>query len=131
MIASTYIYQDISTLGKCITTFIFSIILFILTGIHYIISGNKLIIKIWFIALMTIDIRHITSIKRSYNPLSSPAASLKRLAIYRLGNYEYLYTLISPIREQEFISELRRINPHIRIYISDKTNKMNILDWDI
>lgn len=120
--------QRNSVLEVCVTVGLFLFIFILLAGIRYIISGNKLLVKMLFIPIGSINILEINSLKRSYNPLSSPAASLKRVAAYRYGN---LYALLSPVREQEFIEELKAINPHIKLNISNKRGFWRIWDWDI
>ena len=102
--------------------------LFLLSGMRYIISENKLYLKNWFIPCGSTNIVNITSVKRSYNPLSSPAASLKRLHIRITKHQPWL---ISPVREQEFIKDLKAINPDIEVSISDKKGMWRIWDWDI
>ena len=103
-------------------------VIFILCGMRYIISGEKLLIKLWFIPCGSKDIKDIVSVKRSYNPLSSPAASLKRLSInYKSGSISYL---ISPVREDEFIESLKVINPNIDVHIPETTGIWRFWDWD-
>ncbi|MEG1955049.1 MAG: PH domain-containing protein [Mucinivorans sp.] len=121
-------FQRVSIVEICIIGGLMLFILFVFTGIHYIFSGNKLLIKMWFIPMGSINILEISSLKRSYNPLSSPAASLKRLAVYRYGN---LYALLSPVKEQEFIEELKAINPRIKLNVYSKAGLWRIWDWDI
>jgi predicted ABC-type sugar transport system permease subunit len=106
-------------------SFLFIILLF--SGIRYIISDGKLFVKIWFITIGSANIADIVSIKRSYNLLSSPAASLKRLELRgRSGAM-----LISPVREREFIESLKTINPDINVDVPVKTGIWRIQDWDI
>ena len=107
---------------------VFVFLLFIFTGIRYIISENKIQIKLWFITFGSVNIKEISKIKRSYNPLSSPAVSLKRLSLYRFGK---IYALISPDNEQKFLEELKAINPYIDIDVSDEKGLWRIWDWDI
>jgi hypothetical protein len=112
------------------------IVIAILTfgGTRYIISGNKLYVRImWFIPQGSVNISDIVSLKRSYNINSSPAISLKRLRVdYKSGsNYHSSFMLISPVREQEFIQELKTINPNIDVSVPDKKGIWRILDWDI
>ena len=78
-----------------------------------------------------IEILDIISIKRSYNPLSSPAASLKRLRIDYRKNGKKGWILISPVREEEFIEMLKNVNPRIQINVSNKKGIWRIQDWDI
>jgi len=114
--------------------------LLILFGIRYIISGNILYLKMWFIQTGSVKIDDIISVERSYNLLSAPASSLKRLCInidvYHTNIWDYLrkpdFWLISPVREQEFIEDLITINPNIYDYtIYDKKGIWRIFDWDI
>ena len=106
-------------------------VIFLLGGMRYIISGNKLFLKIWFIPYGSVDISDILSALRSYNPLSSPAASLKRLRISFKKRAKYPYMLISPVREREFIEALKAVNPDIRVDIPEKKGVWRIWDWDI
>jgi hypothetical protein len=102
-------------------------------GIRYIISGGKLEMKLWMIPCGSVEIANIISVERSYNPLSSPAASLKRLCIkYRKEKAKYPdMVLVSPVREQEFIEDLRTINPDIHVNVPVKKGRWRIQDWDI
>lgn len=79
----------------------------------------------------TVEIKDIESVERSYNPLSSPAASLKRLSIRLGGKSKYPFMLISPVREKEFLEELKAINPDIDVSVPDKKGSWRIQDWDI
>ena len=116
-------YSGLYGLGGC---FLFTIIIF--GGMRYIISGEKLYLKMWFIPNGSKDIKDIVSIKRSYNPLSSPAGSLKRLSINFASSS--ISWLISPVREKEFIEALRTISPKIDVHIPETTGKWRIWDWD-
>ena len=102
--------------------------IFVFSGFRYIISGNKLLIKMCSISYGSIDIANIVIVKRSYNLLSSPAASLKRLEI---SSESSVLCLISPVREEEFLEALKSINPQIRVNVSNKKGKWRIQDWDI
>ena len=105
--------------------------IFLFGGMRYTISGDRLYIKIWTIPFGSVEIGDIISVKRSYNPLSSPAASLKRLRINLNGKAKFSDMLISPVREQEFIEELKAINPDISVRIPEKRGIWRIQDWDI
>jgi hypothetical protein len=84
-------YEGLYILGGI---FLFIVLLF--TGMSYVISGNKLYSKTWSITCASSNIADIGSVRRTYNPLSSPAASLKRLEIrFKTGS---LFWLISPVR---------------------------------
>lgn len=54
------VYQGIFVLGGT-----FFLLMFLLSGIRYIISGSKMLLKIWFIPGWSIDIADIRSVKRS------------------------------------------------------------------
>ncbi len=110
-------------------SFLFIVILF--TGMRYIISGDKLFVKIGNIPCGSVKITNIISVERSYNPLSSPAASLKRLGISLGGKAKFPYMLISPVREKEFIEELKMLNPNIFVRVPDKKGIWRVQDWDI
>ncbi len=105
-------------------------IIFCFASTKYIIIDEKLIVKTLGIKMADINIANIRSIERSYNPLSSPAGSLKRLKVsfYSKGHKQLI--LISPVREQEFIEQLRCINPNITTRIKDKRGVLRFWDWD-
>jgi predicted ABC-type sugar transport system permease subunit len=110
-------------------TLLFIVLLF--SGMRYIISDNKLYVKIGIIPYGSVKIANIVSIERSYNLLSSPAASLKRLRLGIGRGATFSYMLISPVREQEFIDNLKAINPTINVNVSVKKGVCRIQDWDI
>ena len=116
---------------KYIIGAIFILIIFIFSGIHYTISGNRMYMKIWMILIKSVKISQIISIERSYNPLASMASSLKRLKITLEKESKYRFLLISPTRELEFIEKLQMINPKIHIQLSNKKAPWRVLNWDI
>jgi hypothetical protein len=79
-------------------------------GTRYIIDGSELIIKIGPITERKISIEKIKTISRSYNIISSPANSLKRLKI----DYASGVVLISPYKEKQFIELLKSINSEVQ-----------------
>jgi len=103
----------------------------LITGMRYVISNGRLSVKMWFIPNGSVDIMNIVSVKRTYNPLSSPAASLKRLYINFNNRTLLPFWLISPDREQEFIEALKAINPNITVNVPERKGKWRIWDWDI
>jgi hypothetical protein len=118
------IYPAMYILGGCLL-----LVILLSAGMRYVISEDKLFLKnFWFIPAGSVDIGKITAVKRSYNPLSSPAGSLKRL---HLTFIKGRFWLISPVREQEFIEALKAINPRIDVNVSYKKGAWRILDWDI
>jgi len=117
-------------------------VVFILNGIRYIISGNTLYLKFRMIPMGSANIADIISVERTYNSLSSsPAASLKKLCIrFKQGAKYPIWWLtwqsapnwlLSPVKEKEFVEELKTINPDIYVKISDKKGIWRIWDWDI
>ena len=107
------------------------LVVLIFTGMRYEITVGKLYWKMWSFPCGSVRIFDILSVERSYNPLSSPAASLKRLRISLKKEAKYPYMLISPAKEQEFIRELKAVNPDIYVNVPDKKRTWRIWDWDI
>jgi uncharacterized membrane protein len=103
----------------------FVVLLF--SGMRYVITDRKLQIKMWRICTWSCSLSHIASVERSYNVLSSPAGSLKRLKIKGLN----IFALVSPAREQEFLNTLKEANPDIYIRVSNRKGWWRIWDWDI
>lgn len=103
------------------------LVLLILFVVRYEVGKNYLIIKIGSIPYSRIKLDEITLIERTYNPLSAPASSLKRLYV----KSKKKDALISPADEQEFVQLLKSRNPSITINISDKDDWWRLWDWDI
>lgn len=80
----------------------------------YTIRGNELYVRSGFFKMAPIDILSISRIRRSNNPLSAPAASLRRLEI-RYGKGKFL--LVSPKEEAEFIGALQAVQPAIEVQL--------------
>ena len=127
------IYQGMNFL-----VIVFMFLIFTFCGIRYVFSGDKLFLKIWTISSGSVNIMDIISVERSYKqPLSSSAVSFKRLHIGLTGvkfsykGAKFPYLLISPVREQEFIEELRAINPDIIVHVPIKKGIWRVQDWDI
>ena len=97
-------------------------------GIKYIITNEQLKIKLGRFTTFTVEVKNIESISRSYNPLSSPAPSLRRINLkFRNG----AFLLLSPANEQEFIKILSEINPNIQNNIIDNQSEglIKFLNW--
>jgi hypothetical protein len=127
------ICQGMNTL---VIVFLFFVLPF--CGIRYIISGDKLYLKIWIFPGGSVNLADIISVERSYKqPISSPAASFKRLRISLTGmtfgrkGAKFPYLLISPVKEQEFIEELKVVNPDIIVHVPVKNGIWRVQDWDI
>lgn len=83
----------------------------------YIINKKILSIKGGLLYKMKIDISSIKKIEESRSLLSSPAPSLDRLEI--LYN-KYDSILISPKEKEDFINEILKINPDVRVVYRKK-----------
>lgn len=92
-------------------------------GINYQVRGTILWVMIGPACLYKVDIKDIESINRSYNPLSSPAASLRRILVKFKGGE----LLISPKNERGFVQELKEINNSIYCGISWEKENESIL----
>ena len=86
-------------------------ILHIFRNTWYRIEGNLLQIKSGFIYRSTIDIGTIKRISSTRSFFSAPALSLDRLEV--LYN-KFDSVLISPENKEEFVDELKKINPSIQ-----------------
>ena len=84
----------------------------ILFHTDYTIKGEKLYIRCGILFHMTLPINRISKIAHKSTVLSSPALSAKRIGIrYGLKNWVY----VSPKNQDDFISDLKSINPNITI----------------
>lgn len=114
IIFGSMLYDSIATKKMNMTIIALIAIMFIshmfITTI-YRIEQENLKIKCGFFVNLTVDIKSIQKISESYNPISSPAASLDRLEII----YNYGKILISPADKKEFINSLLVINPNIEV----------------
>lgn len=86
-------------------------ILWIWLTTFYVLDENNLIIK-YGPFKKTVPLNMITSVKKTMNPLSSPALSLKRLEI---AYGQYNIALISPKNRDEFMDILRKRCPQAQI----------------
>ncbi len=79
------------------------LIYFFVVRIKYELDDEKLEIFMGPIRYKTIEIQSIRKMELSNNPLSSPAASLKRIAIHY---NKWGYVLISPKNREAFIQDI-------------------------
>ena len=105
------------SLTALIITSVISLIVFLFVGIvwfgtGYFVSKDYLIIKIGPITHSRIRISSISKISRSNSIISSPANSLKRLAIQ---SGKRVLALISPKDESDFITTISELNSGIDI----------------
>ena len=88
-----------------------TIYLFSLTSLtRYVVEGESLTVFYGFFLKKTIPVSSITSIQPSHNALSSPALSLRRLAI-RYNKHDEI--LVSPEEPEAFVAALKAVNPKI------------------
>lgn len=103
------------------------LVVVMLFAIRYEIGKDYLIIRIGPINMSRIKLTDIQKVERTYNPLSSPASSLKRLYIRAEGTD----AIVSPVDEKEFVRLLKARNPNIEVNISDKEGWWRFWDWDL
>jgi hypothetical protein len=111
---STMLIINLAWPGLIVVLAVIGFTLYLFKSILYTIDGNSLIITCGFGATLKVQIDKITKIKETYNPLSSPAASLDRIAIYydKSG-----FVLLSPKKKMDFINRLIEINPKIEVIL--------------
>ncbi len=102
--------KDIKALYVLIPFILFFVYIF--SAIKYEIERETLTVKNAFFLKTKIPISEIKSVVETNNPLSSPAASLDRLYI-NYGKADSV--IISPVNRDEFITELKHINPEIKV----------------
>ena len=88
-----------------------TLILTVLFGTKYILTDDKLLIKIGPVKHSEIEIKDLYSASRSYSIIGSPANALKRLKL----DYDGGEILISPVQESEFLKHIKKINPKFMI----------------
>ena len=99
----------------------------LLFTMRYEVDETNLVVKLGPLNLSVIPLKNIQRVERSYNPLSSPAASLKRLYV-KADNKS---ALISPAQEDEFIRKLKSRNPEIQVNIVDSDAWWKVWNWDV
>lgn len=98
-----------------INIFIVIVVTYLFTGTKYIINNNTLYIKIGAIQIEKLDIHKLKKIEKTFNPLSAPALSLKRLKLSYGESFGY--TLISPKEREQFINAILEINPYVEVKV--------------
>jgi hypothetical protein len=106
--------------GIAINVALAGFILYVFRSTYYILDGSDLIVKSGFTAGLKIGVESITKIVETNNPLSSPATSLDRIAIY-YGKGKNV--MISPVGKMDFIQRLVEINPHIEVILKKPIRK--------
>ena len=101
-----------SWIGVFIISLTILFILYTFLSINYKIEKENLNVKCTFLVNENIEINTIRKITETYNPLSSPAASIDRIEIF-YNKFEGV--LISPKKKKEFIEDILKINPNIEV----------------
>lgn len=90
---------------------IYSLIIFVIWlpifNTYYVVENDTLIIKS-LVFRWKINIKDITQIQPTHNPLSSPALSLDRLKIYYMKNGEVVSVMISPKDKEGFFQAINK-----------------------
>jgi hypothetical protein len=109
-----------SWLGVLIMLLTISFILYTFLSINYKIEKENLNVKCTFVINENIEIKSIRKITETYNPLSSPAASIDRIEIF-YNKFDSI--LISPKNKKDFIQDILKINPNIEVIYRKKQKK--------
>ena len=97
---------------------VFVLIVYMCVSVRYIIDfSNKTLFVTTGFGKHGIAIDDIVSIERTNSVLSAPALSLDRIAIkyQKQGKKTLQSIIISPKKRQEFIEDILKINPNVRI----------------
>ncbi|MDE5799829.1 MAG: PH domain-containing protein [Paramuribaculum sp.] len=88
-----------------------------LLSVYYKVDGDQLIVYQFFIPT-AFPINKIAEIKPTKSTLSSPAASPKHRIAITFTDRSVLKSrdplIISPVRPEEFVAQLRSVNPDIK-----------------
>lgn len=106
-----------SWLGVLIMLLTILFILYTFLPINYKIEKENLNVKCTFMINENIEIKSIRKITETYNPLSSPAASIDRIEIF-YNKFDSI--LISPKNKKDFIQDILKINPNIKVIYRKK-----------
>jgi hypothetical protein len=105
--------------GLIIIIIVAGFIVYVFRTTYYLIEGNQLIVKSGFMVDKIIAIEGVSKIVETNNPLSAPAASLDRMAIYY---DEKKWIMISPKDKEEFIRHMTAIHDKIVVTRKGKIN---------
>lgn len=109
----SYIYDDFKSNMVLMTValiILYGFILHMFFNTIYTIDNERLHITCGFFRYNSINIMEIKKISKSYNMISSPAASFDRIEI-TYGKFEEI--IISPKHKVKFSEDLQKINPNI------------------
>jgi hypothetical protein len=116
VIGSTFIVLIVNQVwvGLVIDLAVIGFIVHMFTTTYYVIEGDVLQVKCGFLINMRIAISSIRKMAETNNPLSSPATSLDRIAIYYNQSD---VVMISPKDKMDFIRHITRINSKIEVIL--------------
>lgn len=92
-----------------------SLILIPLFDIKYILYSEHMLVSMSIYGKARVRYEDIVSVKKTFNPLSSAALSLKRTQIDYVENGCHQMILISPKRRNDFLQILKEKAPHVKV----------------
>lgn len=101
--------DEVSWVALVINLVVLAAVILTLFSIKYVIDDDKLTVSCLWIFTETFAVSKIESIRTTRTFLSAPAASLDRIEI-KCGRRS---VIVSPLKREEFINHLCRINPDI------------------
>ena len=113
-LSSYLMIKDRVWIGLIINVLVAVFIAYIFLQTYYTIDKGILRVKCAFLINKSFEISRVTEVRETNNPISAPATSLDRLEIV-FDNYESV--IISPKQKNDFILQLRKLNPKIIIYL--------------
>lgn len=90
------------------TSFLILFIMIPLVFIRYTLYNDYILVRCYLFGTERIPYDSITNIKKTWNPLSSAAMSLRRIQIDYTVNGKDEMTLISPVKRDEFLKEVEK-----------------------
>jgi hypothetical protein len=117
---SYFMFADGIWFGLIIIIAVAAFTLHLFLNTYYIVDEHHLIIRSGFMYCKTINIHTIRKIVETTNPLSSPAASLDRIAIH-YNTYDML--MVSPKDKLDFMKHMTEINAGIEVVLKKDKKK--------
>ena len=107
------IFQKIQyvTVGIAFASIVLPLILLIfipLVFMRYTLYNDYILVQCYIFGTERIPYESITNIKKTWNPLSSAAMSLRRIQIDYTVNGRHEIMLISPVKRDEFLREVEK-----------------------
>ena len=108
--------------GLVVNLAVAAFIVHLFASTYYVIEGEELLVKCGFLISMRIAIGSVSKIAETNNPLSSPATSLDRIAIYYNTSD---VVMISPKEKSDFIQHITRINSKIEVILKKTSSTVS------